>query len=55
MAPTLAGSLFAWSIGRDTVFALGPALVFFLLAITYLAALYCSVGLPTWLNKQFRA
>ena len=55
VAPSFAGSVFAWSIGDDASrlgFPLDYHLTFFLLSFIYLISLLLSVNLPSSLQKQ---
>ena len=55
VAPTLAGTVYAWSISRaHHLFVTGPALVFLGMSAGYAIGLALSNALPTHLNKQYR-
>jgi hypothetical protein len=53
IAPTFAGSLFAWSISSSHPFALGAALTFFALAGVFVISLLMGCMVPLRLEKQY--
>ena len=53
VAPTFAGSLFAWSVAAPRPFVAGPALTFLALTLAYVISLVLGLQLPARLNKQY--